>query len=299
MEMREVHIQRRNKVQEVCERNGIYPHLSRIVPSHFSSIYVDDRHEFMYCMIPKVACTNWKRVLLVLSGHMNVTNPFDITPAQAHSREYNKHLKTLDMYSVEEIKYRLENYFKFMFVRDPFERLLSAYRNKFTVSYNTYFPQRYGRHIIKKFRQRPSRQAMRQGKDVTFEEFTQYLLDPDTEKPFNAHWRQYYKICHPCIVQYDAIGKYESMEADTSHILNEAGISDVIRFPKANRLPGRPKTADILQQTYANLSSVDIHRLWETYSVDFSMFGYPYPDFSGPHWWRRSLVRYNNSGLDI
>ncbi len=242
-------------------------------------MYVDDTNQFLYCMIPKVACTNWKRVMLVLSGKVNTTDPMTLSPAQAHSNENAKYLKTLNSYTVAEIKYRLKHYFKFMFVREPLERLLSAYRNKFTVSYNNYFPQRYGKYIIKKFRKNPSAKSLRMGQDVRFQEFLKYILDAETPKPFNAHWRQYYKLCHPCLVDYDAIGKYETVDDDIDYVLHEVHVDHLIKFPRANRISGRPKTADILKQSYKNISSEDIHRLWEIYSVDYAMFGYPYPDY--------------------
>ena len=41
-----------------------------------------------------------------------------------------EYVKRLVQYSPEEIKYRLENYYKFMFVRHPFDRILSAWRDK-------------------------------------------------------------------------------------------------------------------------------------------------------------------------
>ena len=32
----------------------------------------------LYCYVPKVACTNWRRVMLVLSGKVRVKNVLDI-----------------------------------------------------------------------------------------------------------------------------------------------------------------------------------------------------------------------------
>jgi len=276
----QIQTDRRDRVERICSRNNIYPRITSLNPDHFKFIYVDDTYKFMYGMIPKVACTNFKRVMLILSGKMNTTDPMKISPAQAHSQQCGAYLKTLDMYTEEEIKHRLDTYFKFMFVRNPFERILSAYRNKFTVSYNKYFPKRYGRDIIKKYRKKPTVKAVNDGIDVTFDEFIKYLLDPETERPLNAHWRQYYKLCHPCIMRYDAIGEYDTLDADMDYVLQKIGVSNIIKFPVANRIKGRPRTTDILQKSYANISTEDIHKLWELYSVDFAMFGYSYPEFT-------------------
>jgi hypothetical protein len=43
---------------------------------------------------------------------------------------YNKYCKRLSDYSTTEIEERLKTYKNIIFVRDPFERMLSAYRDK-------------------------------------------------------------------------------------------------------------------------------------------------------------------------
>jgi hypothetical protein len=36
------------------------------------TFYVDDRLRYIYCMVPKAACTTWTRVLLVASGKVGI-----------------------------------------------------------------------------------------------------------------------------------------------------------------------------------------------------------------------------------
>ncbi|KAI0226987.1 Carbohydrate sulfotransferase 11, partial [Lamellibrachia satsuma] len=242
-------------------------------------LYVDDKHHFLYCEVPKVACTNWKRVLLIMSGKMNTTDPKKLRPSLVHGELSYRYLRTLVSYSPDEIEYRLRNYFKVMFVRNPLERILSAYINKFTQKYSTYFRKRYGRRIVRRYRENPSEQSLQRGDDVTFNEFVQYILDPQTTQSiaFNAHWRQYYKLCRPCIVNYDYIGKYETLAYDVRNVLRKLNVSN-IRFP-ASVSSGR-RTADLVKSVYANISTEELHSLWKLYAVDFEMFGYKYPDFS-------------------
>ena len=63
-----------------------------------------------------------------------------------------------------------------MFVRHPVERVLSAYRDKFTttMSGGQRFQKLYGRDIIKRFRKNPSMPSLKKGNDVKFDEFVQY-----------------------------------------------------------------------------------------------------------------------------
>ena len=269
---------RKKNVQDVCLRNNISPANQPIVPATFHSMFVDDRYKFIYCEVPKVACTNWKRIMLILTGEMNTTNPMDLSPAMVHGELMDKHLRRLDTYKPKDIKRILNTYFKVMFVRHPLERLLSAFRNKFMASYNQYFPMKYGRKIIRKYRKNPSAKSLAKGSDVRFEEFVKYLLDlKGTSESYNTHWREYYKLCHPCMVQYDMIGKYETLEQDVDYVLKILGVDDLIKFPPKPRVKG-PSTRDLLAQSYKNVTSFEIHKLWEMYAVDFAMFGYKYPD---------------------
>lgn len=295
-EMENIAVSRLQRVQEICDRSGSSHSEERgdnhnnIHPEALSNIYVDDRHHFLYCEVPKVACTNFKRILLILSGHMNVSDPSLLESGHVHGVFQQKYLTSLDEFSPEEISHKLKTYYKFMFVRNPFERLLSAYKNKFTMHYNTYFPTRYGKKIIKKYRRNPSKEALSRGHNVTFLEFIKYLIDPETPRsqPLNDHWKHYYKLCHPCVINYDFVGKYETLNRDVDYVLNQLNVSHLVQFPKQSPgvqfpkqspAPTATRTADLVAQSYANISTEYVRRLWNTYAVDFAMFEYKYPDF--------------------
>ena len=114
-------------------------------------IYVNDKHKFLYCEVPKVACTNFKAIMVMLTGQVNATGPEQLKPHLVHG-DYQKHyLRNLASYTPAEIEHRIENYYKFMFVREPLQRILSAYRNKFTENFTDFYHRRYGRKIVKKF----------------------------------------------------------------------------------------------------------------------------------------------------
>jgi len=70
----------------------------------------------------QVACTTWKHVLLEANGA-----PHDIF---VHSNEVFLYVDRFDRLSPAD-QQRVLTYFKFMFVRHPFERLVSAYYDKF------------------------------------------------------------------------------------------------------------------------------------------------------------------------
>ncbi|XP_070696490.1 carbohydrate sulfotransferase 11-like isoform X2 [Pempheris klunzingeri] len=245
-------------------------------PEDLKHLIVDDKHSLIYCYVPKVACTNWKRVLMVLTSDGRYTDPLSIPANEAHVAG---NLRTLSEFSVPEINQRLRSYLKFIFVRDPFERLVSAYRNKFTRSYNTAFHKRYGTKIIRQHRANPEPKALEKGNDVSFQEFVQYLVDPRTQRegPFNEHWERVHSLCHPCLIHYDVVGKYETLEPDAQAVLSLAGVEGTLQFPtsgKSTRTDG-----NMAARFFKHISPFYQKKLFNLYRMDFLLFNYSTPEY--------------------
>ena len=98
----------------------------------YTNVAVDDKHKLLYCYVPKVGCTSWKVKLSLMSGNAGdkVLNTHP-SPVDTRGGLAKYGIKMLSTYSPEEITYRIDNYFKFMFVRHPMERIVSSYRSKF------------------------------------------------------------------------------------------------------------------------------------------------------------------------
>ncbi|OWF48744.1 carbohydrate sulfotransferase 11-like [Mizuhopecten yessoensis] len=267
-------------LQQGChqlESEGVVP--NSVIASQLGHILVDDTYQVMFCYIPKVACTNMKRVFLLLTGTMNTTNPLDIKSNDVHFT-YDKHLKYLSDYSSEvEINYRIKSYKKIIFVREPLERLLSAYRNKF-MEKSEYFHRRFGRRIIKRYRENPSVSSVELGNDVQFIEFIRYITDSSTlrREGYNEHWAHYSGLCHPCLIRYDYIGKYETIDQDIDQILRDLHIDQIIKFPARGATYKRKKTKDTMADFYGKIPPPHLRLLWKIYVNDYKLFGYPYPE---------------------
>ncbi|CAH1394301.1 unnamed protein product [Nezara viridula] len=236
-------------------------------------IVVDTKHQLLYCYVPKVACTNWKRLFMILTGATNTTNVLSIPATKAHNR---LSLLTLSNFTYTEIKYLLSTYTKFLFVRHPFERLLSAFRNKLEYKYNRsmYFHNRFGKYIVKNYRTKPNNAS--NGDDVTFAEFTAYLAKSESEV-FNEHWKPIHHLCEPCRIKYHFIGKYETLLSDSNFILKSIGVSDV-RFPFNVKTAS---TSNKLKKYFSMLSPSRIKDLYNIYEIDFKLFQYNLQDLLG------------------
>ena len=116
-------------------------------------MFVDDRRQYIYCPISKVSCTAWRRIARNLTEMMPDNRSL---PKRLVHRRFSavNELRQLISYDAVEIQYKLKNYFKFVFVRDPFERLVSAYLDKFTLNRSKEYQRSVGAYIVKAARRR-------------------------------------------------------------------------------------------------------------------------------------------------
>ncbi|XP_041917088.1 carbohydrate sulfotransferase 8-like isoform X1 [Alosa sapidissima] len=263
---------RRRWVREVCAKYKTkIP--QNITPQRVSRIFVEDKHKILYCEVPKAGCSNWKRVLMVLAGIAN-----NVTGIKHNAVHYGNHIRQLDSYNREGIAYRLRNYTKVLFVREPLERLVSAYRDKFESPNNYYHPV-FGRPIINRYRVNASKEALRTGSGVTFPEFMQYLLDVHKPVGMDIHWTPANHLCHPCLVDYDFIGKFETMGEEVNFVLHRIGAPANLTFPTfKDRNPSAERTSlKIMQRYFAQLNAADLQRVYDFYYMDYQMFNYSKP----------------------
>ena len=210
----------------------------------------------MFCFIPKISCTTWKRVLYEVknNGTKLRGNPHD-----------KKHFSRLDDYLPAERKAILDTYFKAMFVREPFARLLLAFKNK--VETRTLFDAR-----LQTFATNATSKEMEKKK---FLHFVRYILSFNHSLlTMNHHWRSYEQIC-PCEVDYDFIGHFENLGEEAPHLLRAIGVDHYVTFPDYH--PSRSKP--YLLEYFSQLSKEEIFKLGKFYELDFKLFGY---DFPGP-----------------
>lgn len=259
---------------EEMQRETDPPSLAYIVANRknlLSHFMVDDRNKYIYCYIPKVACTQWKKVMMFTAD--TADKPFqDISHIDVHYKNKLPLLSDTEKYSDIDVLERLADYTKLMVVRSPLERLVSAYQDKFLS--NAYdaaaFKKNYARNMIKAVRG----EDVETGDGMQFKEFLQYLSS-GYQKPgsFQEHWKPMYDLCHPCSINYDFIAKFSTLEDDSNRILDNViqGIErQRIEFPKV--VPS--KTPEILEEYLAEIDPALLEAVKRIYMADHEMFGY-------------------------
>ncbi|NWI89172.1 CHST8 sulfotransferase, partial [Pitta sordida] len=264
--------ERKRIMRETCSK---YKSNNRriITPYHVSRIFVEDKYRVLYCEVPKAGCSNWKRVLMVLNGLASSTK--DIQHNTVH---YGNYLKRLDGFDHKGIYHRLNTYTKMLFIREPFEKLVSAFRDKFEHPNNYYHPV-FGKAIISRYRVNATKEALRTGSGVKFKEFIQYLLDVHRPVGMDIHWDHVNRLCSPCLIDYDFVGKFESMEEDANFFLHLIGAPQNLTFPKFKDRHSNEErtTTKITQQYFAQLSPSQRQQSYDFYYMDYLMFNYSKP----------------------
>jgi dermatan 4-sulfotransferase 1 len=232
---------------------------------------VDDEHGILYCFFPKVACSNWKRVFLVLAGRELTSNSIE--------KVDHKKFKFLSDLPPLGIEWRLKTYYKFLFVREPLERIVSAYRDKFLV-YKKYFRKRWGSKIVKEFRKKSKhRNEDEKTKDVpSLSEFFQYLV---STKPLrmDIHWMPYKVMSQPCAISYDFIGSFDTLQHDAHRVLRQLHIEDKVQFPRKQPYYKMKPSNTSFDHLLSQVPKPLLRKVVQKYIEDYELFSFPPPRF--------------------
>ena len=250
--------ERRQLLREQCLTKP--PNPSFIEEADFSRFIVIEKLKLVFCYIPKVSCTTWKRVLYSAEN-------------EGEQLEYGFHRNTLFSwlkdYDVAERKEILKNYYKAMFVREPFERLASTYRDRVKKVW-------FKRFVIPN----KTSEELRKEDAVPFSTFIKSVLSSNATTLQHRgyieyqHWRSYEQIC-PCEVDYDFIGHFENFAEEAPQLLKIIGVDDYVTFPEYRPTNAKSHVLDY----YSELTKDEIIQLGRLFELDFKLFGY---DFPGP-----------------
>jgi len=247
---------RKRLVEEFCRKTG---HNTMPVPRHIDVI---ESLNMLYCVTPKVGSRQWRAMLL------------RFTDGPPH--------ETLLDYPQDHREHMLKNYFKFTFVREPFERLLSAYKDKFVYirGIDHRMLKLHGREILKHFRPNATEHAREKLDDITFKEFIEYLVTKGSNESspiMDWHWDNYLHTCGMCAMKYDFIGHYETFNQDIEDFKKAAKLSP----DQAKRFKAQEKnissTATSMLGYYSKLPLKWINKLVDLYRPTLEMFDYKFP----------------------
>ena len=221
------------------------------------------------CMtLPKVACTTVKVTLYHLAG-----NPMLARPNDVHVLDVGLFL---GKYSTEEIIEILTSpqWVRLCFVRNPYHRLLSAYKSKIANRGDTQYL--WLQNAIRKRFKYPDGDGRRAAR-VTFADFVRFLSDcggmvryefkPDAI--YDGHYNSQTRILIQDLINYDFIGRFENFAFDFVAVLRRLGAPEetiALASEKRNVSAHVPQDA-VYSRDLAALT-------YDPYRDDFEAFDY-------------------------
>ena len=195
---------------------------------------INQDHHFIYCPIPKVACSSFKKFMVSLSDLENKETILSLPQSLFHS--YISH--TLTLSSNQSCKDAIgmlkgSQYFKFAFVRNPWERLTSAYLNKFVS------PIRHkqsnlplAKEVIENI-YRLNDLTVNYEESITFKQFVEYISVTD-DQDLDGHWQPQYLFLGD--TQFDFIGRFENLEKDFAYLQQKLGLSSSLPWSNKSQV---------------------------------------------------------------
>jgi hypothetical protein len=172
-------------------------------------------------------------------------------------------------------------------VRHPFQRLVSAYRDRiedtsrFTSQAWIYVPRIFALT-------RPSLNLnLSQIFDInhhhqhkltivpTFQEFIEWLLVIPADK-YDVHWNRYTDHCSPCSIHYDSVIKMDNFsKQDEVSLMHQMGLKHLnVSLPHLQQTSGGLTDIHVTCQYFRQLTPEQVKALYAIYHRDFEMFHY-------------------------
>ncbi|XP_011505455.1 PREDICTED: carbohydrate sulfotransferase 11 [Ceratosolen solmsi marchali] len=241
---------------------------------------VNRDHHLIWCNVFKAASTSWMYNFNLLAGYSSqFLKSSKAVPVSLARQKYPRP-------TAEELAKFLNDSISFLIVRHPFERLLSAYRDKLEHSLPHTFHSKLGSYIVSHYRTKSPKSGGKRGpRYPLFEEFIKWLLcEWKVGNELDMHWTPIVNFCTPCQVRFDVIAKFETLHDDQNYLIKQAHVGHIIKPEWKNPSRG-VQTKDVIKQYFSQLSKTQIKDLYEMFRYDFILFDY-------------SLIEYIENGRD-
>jgi len=182
--------------------------------------WVSRRRRYFYMGVPKAASSKIKMVLHQLEGYPLPADPFDV---HARSQPGLPYVDRLSAFSAREMVEILSgpDWRRFAFVRNPYARLYSAYKNK---SADLTSPYVGVRRTIWGLAGNPNPPEAA----PPFEAFVRYVAElPDPDR--DGHWRSQTGMLCLDLIDYGLLGRFETFAADFASVLRGLDAPDELR----------------------------------------------------------------------
>jgi chondroitin 4-sulfotransferase 11 len=238
-------------------------------------LFIDKEHKLAWCPTYKAGSSTWMTIFAAIGGVLTPENRLNLRKGLIQmnylARKAYPEAKDLDatVKAVSEMT-------RFIIVRHPFERILSAYRDKLEHREDReFYYRRFGSEIVKSQREVNSTFANRA--EPTFVEFLKYLVNM---KIFDEHWRPFTVECAPCEMNYQIILKMESLEEEQLFLATKLNLLDYLLTLNSTGLlmhntnPNGRTEHNYAEKYYREVPKQLLQQVYMLYEADFRLFDY-------------------------
>ena len=303
--------ERTQRIHDIC---NLKCSIGKCQTLHASHVWLLKNEHVAYCPIYKSATSTWRDHLINL---LNRTNPWNAPKYKING--FNKkvpiqtQVKLIHLGAINPKNHDFVDYINnlpekhditgFIVVRHPFERLISAYRDKlernnllepyYYKTYGKYFVQKYRKAAIKTLGESYFGEENNFGTPVkvlddrrpnadlpSFWEFAQSVID---RYRMDEHWQPINEYCSVCNVismkAFRYILKFEQLKTEEnlflSHVkwnVNNEKLGSKLNVNKPDAISGHELTL----LYFSSLSEQQIKQLYKVYELDFLLFDYKF-----------------------
>ena len=238
----------------------------------------------------QIGCTTMRRYLFVLQGLIpKETAQWDEVSEEQYL-EPNIYKATFLRHSLtdEERLEKVKSYYKFMVVRNPLERLVSAYRDKIakpvTSLYGGDLFEGYKREILKRYRVEAfslwEHNGVSEPMSVTFSEYIWWVVESNPHF-LNEHFSPIVDNALPCTMKYDFYANFKLFNSDILGLIWKLKLPLEYFYQKGSHAKG--DTQQLLQKYYSQLDRDLKHKLFEKIFQDLDFYYHLYPEEKTSH----------------
>lgn len=226
------------------------------------ALYISPRYRYVYVDNPKTGCSSLKSALVELEAR-DVRNDVDCYDWKVlHNRDRSILQQLTDLKSPRPLSYLVDNGYRFIsFVRNPYSRLISGYRDKIRKPH-------YRQELLRLMGANPNDLE----RPISFAEFA-HLVTGQNDYDMNPHWRPQTSQILYDLIDYSFLGRFENYNEEFVRLFKHLGISET-EIPALRNLNWTQGTqAENLGEWY----TPEIQALvFQRYRQDFENFGYGY-----------------------
>ncbi|XP_042855848.1 carbohydrate sulfotransferase 11-like [Penaeus japonicus] len=287
----------RGRIDLYKERAQVVGELCRskpdlMVPANIGTLTWDVRHDpnLVWCEISKVASTSWMVNFLRLGHYREKDTSLshlseeerNAIRFQTHPENDTLHFRVFRLFpapnTTRERAQVFTNALRFVIVRHPFTRLLSAYLDKMrtlTPRPPMFNFRQLQLDIIQRYRPEGSPDT---SPFPSFGEFVDYVIDSTASFKTLQEWRKvvcwtpYWARCGVCAHDFQLIMKIETLDEDERFLVTLAGLEELKKVKEWRHSAGNASNST--KHYFRQLSSRQMQQLYQRYQLDFQMFGY-------------------------